>query len=211
MDVFDIDENDDDIFYGGRWNDTRIDKHEWSSTRDCPVRVSAGTSGSLKNSGTAGGLNADSIRISRGVHGVRVVGNRLLYSNESHVDELNSTLFTSANRDTMWQNQVGGGDITRWTGAKEAISSLLTDSTLTSGANFGFGHWNAGEGNLGRKARPRGGAWCHSNGSMCTYYSGWIGDHTTGKSNQCTKNSCINVGISSEGAARTLPILASLV
>ena len=89
MDVFDIDENDDDIFYGGRWNDTRIDKHEWSSTRDCPVRVSAGTSGSLKNSGTAGGLNADSIRISRGVHGVRVVGNRLLYSNESHVDELN--------------------------------------------------------------------------------------------------------------------------
>ena len=210
MDVFDIDENDDDIFYGGRWNDTRIDKHEWSSTRDCPVRVSAGTSGSLKNSGTAGGLNADSIRISRGVHGVRVVGNRLLYSNESHVDELNSTLFTSANRDTMWQNQVGGGDITRWTGAKEAISSLLTDSTLTSGANFGFGHWNAGEGNLGRKARPRGGAWCHSNGSMCTYYSGWIGDHTTGKSNQCTKNSCINVGISSEGAARTLPILASL-
>ena len=93
---------------------------------------------------------------------------------------------------------------------KSNFKQLLTDSTLTSGANFGFGHWNAGMGNLGRKARPRGGAWCHSNGSMCTYYSGWIGDHTTGKSNQCTRNSCINVGISSEGAARTMPKQADL-
>ena len=108
----------------------------------------------------------------------------------------------------MWQNQIGGGAVTRWTGAKDAITSILTDGTLTAGANFGFGHWNAGE-EIKVERTPRGGA-CHRNNSRCTYYSGWTGTHNRGRSNQCTTNSCINVGISSEGAARTIPILQAL-
>ena len=43
----------------------------------------------------------------------------------THVDELNTTLFTAANRDTMWQNWVGGGDVTRWTGAKEQFQAVV--------------------------------------------------------------------------------------
>ena len=210
IDVFDIDENNDDVFYGGRWNDTTIDKHEWTSNTTCPTQVSAGFRSTLKNGGLAGSVAADDIRIHTGITGIRVVGNRLIYSNGPHVDELNTTRFTAADRDTMWQNQIGGGAVTRWTGAKDAITSILTDGTLTAGANFGFGHWNAGEGNKGRKDTPRGGAACHRNNSQCTYYSGWIGSHNRGRSNQCTTNSCINVGISSEGAARTIPILQAL-
>ena len=46
----------------------------------------------------------------------------------------------------MWQNSIGGGAVTRWTGARSALRAVFSDGTLTSGANFGFGHWNAGQG-----------------------------------------------------------------
>ena len=40
----------------------------------------------------------------------------------------------------------------RWTGAKAAIRAVLSDSSLTSGAHFGFGHWNAGQGDPDKHA-----------------------------------------------------------
>ena len=46
---------------------------------------------------------------------------------------------------------MGGPRINRWTGVKQAIDAIVNDTTLTTGAHFGFGHWNAGESGKGKK------------------------------------------------------------
>ena len=73
-------------------------------------------------------------------------------------------------------------------GAQKAITAILTDTSLTSGANFGFGHWNGGG----------------------QYYGGWQGNHPDGRSRICNKDSCFAVGISPEGAGRIIPYLSTL-
>ena len=45
---------------------------------------------------------------------------------------------------------MGGPGINRWTGVKQAIAAVVNDTTLTTGAHFGFGHWNAGESGRGK-------------------------------------------------------------
>ena len=97
---------------------------------------------------------------------------------------------------------MGGGAVSRWTGVKQAMATLVSDTTLTSGAHFGYGHWNAGE-TGGHKNRGRGGRFCHFRNS-CNYYGGWTGTQTDGRSTQCNRDSCLNVGISSEGYTRIL-------
>ena len=47
--------------------------------------------------------------------------------------------FTDANKDTAWLLQMGGGAVSRWTGVKQAMSAIVSDTTLTSGAHFGYG------------------------------------------------------------------------
>mgnify|MGYP003311454782 CR=1 FL=1 len=71
------------------------------------------------------------------------------------------------------------------------LNAIVNDSTLTTGAHFGFGHWNAGQGNRGRRVVPFGGAWCHNNNTNCEYYRGWSGNHPQGQSVECTRNSCL--------------------
>ena len=88
-----------------------------------------------------------------------------------------------------------------------------SDSTLNTGAQFGFGHWNAGERNLGRTVRPprgRGGGHCHNDNNPCNYYGGWVGNHPNGRSRICTSNSCLNVGIGPEGSTRAIPIVRNI-
>ena len=97
---------------------------------------------------------------------------------------------------------MGGGVVSRWVGVKKAMSAIISDTTLTSGAHFGYGHWNAGE-TGGRRTGARGGRFCHFNDG-CTYYGGWNGDHPDGQSLQCNRDSCLNVGISAEGYTRIL-------
>jgi hypothetical protein len=63
---------------------------------------------------------------------------------------------------------MGGPRIRRWDGVKQAINAIVNDTTLTTGAHFGFGHWNAGESGGGKNS-SRGGAFCHRN-DVCTYY-----------------------------------------
>ncbi|GIS22054.1 MAG: hypothetical protein CM15mP122_5600 [Bacteroidota bacterium] len=60
--------------------------------------------------------------------------------------------------------------------SKQALNAIMNDTTLTTGAYFGFGHWNAGE-QPGRRA-PRGGQFCHRNDG-CQYYGGWGGVDTS--------------------------------
>jgi hypothetical protein len=203
---------DDDIFYAGDWNEARIYKYEWADdNRNCTELAAAGTNSALKNTGNAGTIAADSIRIHRGVGGLRVIGDRILFPSRSYVTELSEASFNTANRDNMWQNSIGGGKVTRWTGAKSALAAVFSDGTLTSGANFGFGHWNAGEGERGRRVRPLGGAWCHGNNTRCNYYGGWTGSAPdVGRSVECTRNSCLNVGIGPNGAANAMATLDTL-
>ena len=49
----------------------------------------------------------------------------------------------------MWLGQYGGAKVSRFDGAKEAIIDIISDSSLQAGANFGFGHWNGGERDVG--------------------------------------------------------------
>ena len=209
--VIGLSNTDDDIFYAGDWNEARIYKYEWADNRNCTELAAAGTNSALKNSGNAGTIAADSIRIDRGVGGLRVIGDRILFPSRSYVTELSEASFNTANRDNMWQNSIGGGKVTRWTGAKSALRAVFSDGTLTSGANFGFGHWNAGQGERGRRVRPLGGAWCHGNNTRCNYYGGWTGSAPdVGRSVECTRNSCLNVGIGPNGAANAMAVLDTL-
>jgi type IV pilus assembly protein PilY1 len=109
-----------------------------------------------------------------------------------------------------WQDQMGGGAVTRLQGAKEAIKAIMNDSSLTSGANFGYGHWNSGRG-WRNKWHEFGQHTCHfttkgvprakvKNGNdNCPYWDGWDGSHPDGHSTLCNKDSCINVGVSANG------------
>ena len=114
------------------------------------------------------------------------------------VQEFSENNFTAANVDTSWQREYGGLKATRYEGAKAAIRAVVNDSTLTSGANFGYGHWNSGEIGSGRKHNlPRkGGYECHALYGDCQYYIDWQGDHPTGTSGRCNSDSCLLVGIS---------------
>ena len=63
--------------------------------------------------------------------------------------------FMKINSPLLLEIQLGfnkwGPRIRRWDG-KIAINAIVNDTTLTTGAYFGFGHWNAGE--HGRSRTP---------------------------------------------------------
>ena len=61
-------------------------------------------------------------------------------------------ILLTTDRDSAWLESMGGPRINRWTGVKQAIDAIVNDTTLTTGAHFGFGHWNAGESGRGKKA-----------------------------------------------------------
>ena len=123
------------------------------SNRICTELAAAGTNSALKNSGNAGTIAADSIRIDRGVGGLRVIGDKFLFPSNLMLLNYRKHLLIRLIEISMWQNSIGG-KVTEWTGAKSALRAVFSDGTLTSGANFGFGHWNAGEGERGRRVRP---------------------------------------------------------
>ena len=62
---------------------------------------------SLSENLSAGTLAADDVRISAGGYGIEVIDNKVLLAHGAFVDEFSETLFTSANIDTAWRNQVG--------------------------------------------------------------------------------------------------------
>ena len=221
----------DDIMYsGGRGH--RIQRVEWDpgDSNTCTAQITAGKFDTTKNINddksaiTPGTLAAADIKITSDISLLSISGTganrRIMFSHEGHVDELTESAFVSGSFDTAWQQQFGGLRISRLEGAKRAIVAVLSDTTLTSGANFGYGHWNSGEGDSGqydyphpiklpnKKAkRGKGGGYCHDNDTRCEYYGGWKGVHPSGTSKVCSVNSCLNVAISPEGASRAIPIV----
>ena len=154
-----------------------VQKIEWTGdTCGVLTSIGAGVASIASNIGAAGSLAADNVYFQApwGLH-IKTDHNSgqtriLTSSNGGYVDEFNETLFTTANRNTAWQQQMGGPRLRRWDGVKQALNAIMNDTTLTTGAYFGFGHWNAGE-QPGRRA-PRGGQFCHRNDG-CQYYGGW--------------------------------------
>jgi len=177
----------------------------------CTVVTSVGIGNQAfgRNNANANDLDADLVGFS-GPWGLNVTNTRILTStSRGYVDEFDEDLFTVAARDTTWLQQMGGPRIRRWDGVKDAIRAVVNDSTLTTGAHFGFGHWNAGESGRGKNS-SRGGAFCHRNDG-CTYYgNGWVGNHPEGRSAQCNSDSCINVGVSARGAGRIMEVFQPL-
>ncbi len=169
-------------------------------TCDVITSIGSGRSSRLSNDADPNQLKAEDVlfRLPWGLH-VKGDGSRVLVSSSrGYVDEFDEDKFTVGQRDSSWLQQMGGPRIRRWDGVKSAINAIVNDTTLTTGAYFGFGHWNAGEHGRGKRS-PMGGRHCHFNDD-CNYYQAWSGTHPEGTSLQCNRDSCLNVAISPRGA-----------
>ena len=118
-----------------------------------------------------------------------------------------------------WVDEMGTTVISRAEGAKRAIKAVVNDSSLTSGAYFGYGYWNAGHRPNGGGAKgkwlpfseyschqecpkPRPSKKWHRCGDQCDYYRNWVGQHPSGRSQQCDGNSCLVVGVGPNTSGR---------
>jgi type IV pilus assembly protein PilY1 len=103
------------------------------------------------------------------------------YNNGVKIFDLNLTALKS----------IGGSVSTRMTGAHEAIKAIVTDSSLTSGVNFGFGYWSS--------------SWSGGVG-----FRSWSGNITTGRASPCDSRACITVRAHKAGAARINSTVSSV-
>ena len=108
---------------------------------------------------------------------------------------------------------------TRMAGAHEAIKSIVTDSSLISSVNFGFGYWSSSSSWIRYNRRKtsstpvrcrtlsqiskwswlyRYNYWC-SNASASYGYKKWAGNQAI----PCTSQNCLKVKVDRNGAART--------
>ena len=198
---FEISPEDDDILVIASRTRNVIQKVELTSATTLTVIARAGT-GALeytRNTEDAGTLAASSVRLNR-PGAITITEDEILVGSPTGiVDVFNENLFNADNKDTAWVRQFGGGNMSRWAGVKQAINAVLADTTLTTGAHFGYGHWNSGESGRAKKSH-RGGWQCHARLNNCQYYLGWTGGvHPEGRSLRCNSDSCLNVAISPEG------------
>ena len=168
--------------------------------------ILAGRKRDAENTASAGALSAAEVNL-WGPQALFVTSTKVWVSdNKATIQEFDENKFTNAlypNIDTSWQAEYGGKKETRFEGAKEAIKAVVSDSSLTAGANFGYGFWNAGvlgegKGNINTVGK---GYYCHVVDG-CDYYRGWNGVHPEGRSQLFNSDSGISVGISKEGAAQ---------
>ena len=126
-----------------------------------------------ENTASAGALSAAEVNL-WGPQALFVTSTKVWVSdNKATIQEFDENKFTVANIDTSWQAEYGGKKETRFEGAKEAIKAVVSDSSLTAGANFGYGFWNAGvlgagKGNINTVGK---GYYCHVVDG-CDYYRG---------------------------------------
>ena len=204
--TFDVSSESDDIFFAASKKRRHLQRIIFRADGTCYVQNQStiGVKKNQENIGSAGGLISTKVNFTATASAVSVNGNRVLITHGSYVDEFFGDRILGGSRDTAWQNQIGGGRITRWEGAKKAISSVLSDSTLTSGANFGFGWWSAGEDN-------RTGWYCDKDGTNCSYWTGW--NASKNEHNECStnyNNVCLAVPIGTEGASEAIGLLNTI-
>ena len=112
--TWDFSSSSDNVFYtGGYLNSRKVHRVEWTSNTSCRVTASAGTSSALSNTAAAGNLDADDIRVTDDITGLQVSSGRLIFSHNGYVDELTESSFTAVGKDSAWQIQYGGPQISR--------------------------------------------------------------------------------------------------
>jgi type IV pilus assembly protein PilY1 len=141
---------DDSIIYYSNYYSHRIEKVTMNTARNgVASRVTKG------RCCRGGSTSNPTLYYPRNV-AIDVANNRVgiadYYNNGVKVFDLNLTMLKA----------IGGSVSTRMTGAHEAIKAIVTDSSLTSGVNFGFGYWSS--------------SWSSGVG-----FRSWSGNITTGK------------------------------
>mgnify|MGYP000077945430 CR=1 FL=1 len=110
--------------------------------------------------------------------------NRILAANlnngQVHVLDTNGT----------WIKSIGGAPKTRMQAAHEAILALVTDSSLTSGVDYGFAYWAHGSSGFSR----------------------WNGNHKTGtgSATPCSSYNCLKVPVYKGGAAQIAKMIKTV-
>ena len=206
-------DGDDIIFTVSRRGD-RVQKFEIdqaSGEGGCTFITDAGRWSNASNKGsTAGTVEAANI-VTKNPRGLFVTSDRVLTGGQSgKLNVIDADLLDGTNDDTAWLMEMGSDPRNRWQGAKLAIKTLMNDQSLTSGAHFGFGHWNAGHGaenGFYKNTWPYGGKYCHRR-LGCKYYGGWeketaadgtVLEHPNGQSKICHSDGCVMVGIGPNG------------
>ena len=203
-----IDPDNDEIAYFSSQKDHVIQK---INLTNCSILASIGKgSGNKKNEGDPNSLAADLVVFKQPLRITATSTRVVVGTRKGYVDVFDKSKFTAELRDTAWLLNMGSPGVLRWDGLKAAIRAVVNDSTMTSGAYFGFGHWNSGEKALGKNARPKGGKICHDSPICTGYYEGWTGSHPDGTSTLCNENSCLNVGISPLGASKIMGVFENL-
>ncbi len=202
----------------------RIEVDHTNFTASLDLSIGKNGTGSVFNDKEPGAVAAADVEFNQPgrASSTNVSNNLFASSSRVLVGDKNSFIFkfdenklTSALKDTAWRARYGGARVTKFEGAKQAIEAILTDSSLTSGANYGFGHWNSGTNDSRGAAAwlsdwPGGGEkYCHFY-DACWYYDGWIGAHPDGQSDKCLNDYCLNVGISPAGKDEILDILPGI-
>jgi len=122
---------------------------------------------------------------------------RMYYPRSLDIDETNSRIAVADYYKNSVQffdlnlafiKEIGGASGTRMSGAHEAIRSIVTDASLTSGVDFGFAYWASG-----------------SSG-----FNSWSGNITRGRARPCSSQNCLKVRVHKAGAARINTIISSV-
>ena len=212
--ALDFDPDDDSIAYVVSSRRNVLQKVQFTTDTDFTILERAGTGRRVRRMNTAapGELNANSVRFNRPCS-VHVTSTRILVGSASGstIDVFDEDKFNATDANDAWLLQMGGGFMSRWTGVKRAIAAILSDTSLTTGANFGYGHWNAGE-HGGNRDAALGGRRCHRGLDTCNYWTGWTDgvdsdgnqSHIHGRSTQCNRDHCLNVAPSAEGYKKIL-------
>ncbi|MDA7750429.1 PilC/PilY family type IV pilus protein [Candidatus Pelagibacter sp.] len=193
----------DSIMYVASSNKNVVQKVSLTGDRTLTSVTLAGRDSEAENTASAGALSAAEVNL-KGPKALFVTSTKVWVSDKkATIQEFDENKFTVANIDTSWQAEYGGKKETRFEGAKRAIKAVVSDSSLTAGANFGYGFWNAGvlgegKGNINTVGK---GYYCHVVDG-CDYYRGWNGEHPLGRSQLFNSDSGISVGISKEGASQ---------
>ena len=216
----------DDIMYLISKNRNLVQKVQLLTDTTLTSVATAGRKRRASNTADAGALNANEVNFWRPT-ALFVSATKVYVTDlKASIQEFDIDDFTAAAINDSWQAQYGGAKLNRYQGAKKAITTIVTDSSLTSGANFGYGHWNSGESGKGKKS-ARGGWQCHAKLSDCDYYRGWsttttiqveagtevVDDktvtiyetvaegsaHPIGQSKLCNSDSCLLVGVGPNG------------
>ena len=114
-------------------------------------------------------MQPQSIKFDRDINGEK----NLIVANTGRMEVI------IVNRDLKFKKAFGLEGVSRLRGAMESIKAVVTDSTLTAGANFGLGLWSGGTNSK---------------------YIGW--NNSKDRSQYCDEVNCMPVRVSADGAAK---------